>query len=208
MSGPFSLPTTVSRSTPRVRLMALAVVLAIALVACSDRPLLAGLWSALAAGIGFVFVVLAALGRAWTSLFIAGYKDARLVRTGPYAACRHPLYALSLLGMAGLGLGTRSLTLTAALLVVAWALHRRAMAAEDALLEATHGEAARAYRASVPALWPRWSTYEVPPSLEIRPPVVWKAFVDAASLLLAFALVATAHMLRMADVTPALLRLW
>lgn len=188
--------------------MAMAIVVVIGLVACSDRPLLTGIWSPLAAGVGFVFVVLAALGRAWTSLFIAGYKDARLVRTGPYAACRHPLYALSLLGVAGLGLCTRSLTLTVALLVLAWVLHRRAMAAEDALLEATHGEAARAYRAAVPALWPRWSGFEVPPSLEIRPPVAWKAFVDAATLLLAFALVDTAHVLRLAGVTPALLRLW
>lgn len=208
MSGPIPLPTTVSRSTPRVRLMALAVVLVIGLVACSERPLLPGVRSPLAAGFGFVFVVLAALGRVWTSLFIAGYKDTQLVRAGPYAACRHPLYALSLLGMAGLGLGTRSLTLTAALLAVAWVLHRRAIAAEDALLEVTHGEAARAYRAAVPALWPRWTGYEVPPSLEIRPPVVWKAFVDAASLLLAFALVDVAHVLRLAGVTPALLRLW
>jgi len=188
--------------------MALAVVLVIGLVACSERPLLTGAWSPVAAGIGFALVVFAALGRAWTSLFIAGYKDTRLVRTGPYAACRHPLYALSLLGMAGLGVGTRSLTLTAALLVVAWALHRRAMADEDALLEATHGEAARAYRAAVPALWPRWSGYDVPASLEIRPPVVWKAFLDAATLLLGFALVDIAHLLQAAGVTPSLLRLW
>lgn len=188
--------------------MTLAIVLVIGLVACSERPLLTGIWSPLAAGVGFVFVVLAALGRVWTSLFIAGHKDTRLVRTGPYAACRHPLYALSLLGMTGLGLGTRSLTLTAALLVVAWALHRRAIAAEDELLEAMHGEAARAYRATVPALWPKWAGYEVPASLEIRPPVVWKAFLDAATLLLAFALVQVAHGLRLAGVTPALLRLW
>jgi protein-S-isoprenylcysteine O-methyltransferase Ste14 len=202
------MPSTVSRSTPRVRLMTLAVVAVIVLVAFSTRPLLVGPWSAVAAALGFVLVVVAALGRAWTSLFIAGFKDTQLVRTGPYATCRHPLYALSLLGMTGLGLASRSLTLTAALLAVGWMLHRRAIAAEDTLLEATHGEAARAYRANVPAWLPRWTRHALPVSLEIRPPVAWKAFVDAAALLLAFALVDLAHVLQVAGVTPAILRLW
>jgi protein-S-isoprenylcysteine O-methyltransferase Ste14 len=202
------LPSTVSRSTPRVRLMTFAILAVVVLVAVSARPLLAGTWSAVAAAIGFVLVVVAALGRAWTSLFIAGFKDAQLVRTGPYATCRHPLYALSLLGMTGLGLASRSVTLLVALVALAWVLHRRAIAVEDALLEATHGEAARDYRASVPALLPRWSRYAVPASLEIRPPVAWKAFLDAATLLLAFALVDLAHVLQVAGVTPSLLRLW
>jgi protein-S-isoprenylcysteine O-methyltransferase Ste14 len=203
-----SLPSTVSRSTPRVRLLTLAVALCIVVVAVAERPLLQGAGSPLTAGAGFALVVVAALGRAWTSLFIAGSKDVDLVRAGPYAACRHPLYALSLVGTLGLGLGTRSVALTAALVALAAWLHHRAAAAEDALLESIHGDSARAYRASVPALLPDWSKYEVPGTLEIQPKVAWKAFLDAASLLLAFALVDLAHVLQVAGVTPTLLRLW
>ena len=201
------LPTNVSRSTPRVRFMALSIAACILAVAVAERPALTGAAAVLAGLVGFACVVVAALGRLWTSLFIAGFKDTSLVQSGPYAACRHPLYALSLLGMLGLGLATRSITLSMALLVTAIVLHSRAMRAEDAALDATHGEAARRYRAAVPALLPDFSKYRVPDTLEIRPRVVWKAVLDAGTLLLAFAAIQAAHVLQVAGVTATWLRL-
>lgn len=196
-----------SRSTPRVRLMALAVVACIVLVAVTERTTFAGLASGVAGFVGFVLVAIAATGRFWTSLFIAGRKDATLVQVGPYAACRHPLYLLSLLGMLGLGLVTRSVVLLMALVGIAAVLHRSAMRAEDGLLESTHGEAARRYRDEVPALLPDWSRYTVPEFLEIQPRVVWKAVVDAGSLLLALALVQAAHVWQHAGTIAPLWRL-
>ncbi|MDH4167520.1 MAG: isoprenylcysteine carboxylmethyltransferase family protein [Gammaproteobacteria bacterium] len=185
-----------SRSTPRVRLMALAVVACIILVAVTERPTFSGFVSGMAGFLGFVLVAIAALGRLWTSLFIAGRKDTTLVLSGPYAACRHPLYLLSLIGMLGLGLATRSVVLLLALVSIAALLHVGAMRVEDALLERTHGDAARRYRAQVPALVPAWSRYAVPAWMEIQPRVVWKAVLDAGSLLLALALVQAAHVLQ------------
>jgi protein-S-isoprenylcysteine O-methyltransferase Ste14 len=196
-----------SRSTPRVRLMALAVLACIVMVALTDRPTLQGSASLLAGFVGFMLVAVAALGRFWTSLFIAGSKDATLVQVGPYAACRHPLYLLSLLGMLGLGLATRSVVLLLALVGIAAVLHLGAMRAEDALLESAHGEAARRYRDQVPALLPDWSRYAVPELLEIQPRVVWKAVVDAGSLLLALALVQAAHAMQHAGIIAPLWRL-
>jgi protein-S-isoprenylcysteine O-methyltransferase Ste14 len=201
------LPTNVSRSTPRVRLMALAIAACILAVAVSERQALTGAAAVLAGLAGFACVAVAALGRLWTSLFIAGFKDTSLVQSGPYAACRHPLYALSLLGMLGLGLATRSITLSLALLVTAVVLHSRAMRAEDAALAATHGEAALRYREAVPSLLPDFSKYRVPETLEIRPRVVWKAVLDAGTLLLAFAAIQVAHVLQVAGVTATWLRL-
>jgi protein-S-isoprenylcysteine O-methyltransferase Ste14 len=176
--------------------MAMAIVACILLVALTERPTFTGFASGLAGFLGFVLVALAALGRLWTSLFIAGRKDATLVQVGPYAACRHPLYLLSLIGMLGLGLATRSVVLLLALVGIAALLHLGAMRAEDALLEQAHGDAARRYRDQVPALIPDWTRYSVPELLEIQPRVVWKAVVDAGSLLLALALVQAAHLLQ------------
>jgi protein-S-isoprenylcysteine O-methyltransferase Ste14 len=173
--------------------MAMAVIVCIVLVALTERPTFTGLASGLAGFLGFVLVALAALGRFWTSLFIAGRKDAALVQVGPYAACRHPLYLLSLIGMIGLGLATRSIVLLLALAAISALLHFGAMRAEDALLEGAHGAAARRYREQVPALIPDGARYSVPELLEIRPRVVWKAVLDAGSLLLALALVQAAH---------------
>lgn len=198
----------VSPSTPRVRVMAVTVVACVAAVAVTQRgwPGSAALGTA-AALLGFILVSLAALGRAWTSVFIAGSKDAKLIQAGPYAACRHPLYALTLVGMLGLGLATRSATLTALLLGVAIVTHLRALRTEDATLVERHGDAARAYQASIPALVPRMSRYVVPETLQVQPRVLWKAFVDAGSLLLAYALITVAHLLQTSGATPALLRL-
>jgi protein-S-isoprenylcysteine O-methyltransferase Ste14 len=199
----------VSRSTPRVRAMTAAILACAVLVAVSSRPWLAGngVASGLAGFAGFALVVIAALGRLWTSLFIAGYKDDSLVQDGPYATCRHPLYLLTLVGALGLGLATRSLTLACGLLAFTALLHARALRAEDANLVRRHGEAARHYQSQVPALWPDFARCRVPDMARIRPRLVWKAVLDAGSLLLAFALVQAAHALQSSGVTPAWLRL-
>ena len=183
--------------------MAIAVIVCIVMVALTERPTFTGFANGLVGFLGFVLVAVAALGRFWTSLFIAGRKDAALVQVGPYAACRHPLYLLSLIGMIGLGLATRSVVLLLALVGIAALLHAGAIRAEDALLESTHGAAARRYREQVPALIPDWSRYSVPELLEIQPRVVWKAVLDAGSLMLALALVQAAHLLQHAGaITP------
>ena len=173
---------TTSRSTPRLRLTALALATLLVLVAISERTLavgLAGLWLQLG---GLLCVAAAALGRVWTSVFIAGFKDSQLVRRGPYARLRHPLYALSLLAMLGIALTTRSAMLGATLLVLSAVQFAIAARAEDSLLGERYGADFARYAAAVPAFLPGGLRGDVPDSLEVRPRVLWKAFVDAASL--------------------------
>jgi hypothetical protein len=54
----------------------------------------------------------------------------------------------------------------------------------------------------VPAFLPDWSAYRVPETLEVRPRVFWKAFLDAGSLLGLYALVRLADQLQRAGITP------
>lgn len=192
---------TTSRSTPRLRLTALLLLGLLVLVATSERSA-SGFAGLLLQLTGLACVACAALGRVWCSVFIAGYKDAELVRAGPYSALRHPLYALSLLAMLGIGLTTRSAALTVALLVVFAAIHARAAREEDRLLRSAHGEAFERYAATVDAFRPRWSAYRVPQALEIRPRVLWKAFLDAGTLLGVWALLVLADALQRAAFTP------
>ncbi|HSD75053.1 MAG TPA: methyltransferase, partial [Steroidobacteraceae bacterium] len=102
---------TTSISTARVRLTLAWYALVVLLIAVSERPWTHHWSGAAALVLGLLLMSCAALGRAWTSLFIAGHKDERLVTTGPYALCRHPLYALSLLGGLGVGLASRSVVI-------------------------------------------------------------------------------------------------
>jgi len=179
----------------------------VGLVAVAERPLAGSLAGELLMLLGLACIVVAALGRLWTSLFIAGFKDAELVCRGPYAALRHPLYLLSLLAMLGVGLASRSLALTCGMVTVFGVVYARAARREDAWLRETHGAGFEAYRREVRAFLPRWTALRAPESLEIRPRVLAGAFLDASSLLGLYALLRLADALQRAGVTPTLLAL-
>ena len=174
---------TTSVSTPRIPLIQALYLLMLALVAMSNGRFLQGGPALLAQSAGFLLVVTAVLGRLWITLFIAGRKNAELVREGPFAMCRHPLYLASVVGAIGIGLTTLSLTLTIALPLVVGAIVFTAARREDTALLAVHGEAWREYRASVPAFWPDWSHRRVPDTVAVPLRIYRKAFLDAASFL-------------------------
>lgn len=198
---------TASRSTPRLRLTALLLAAVLVLVAIAEKPVAGGAAAVWLPWLGFVLVVLAALGRIWASSFIAGRKDRELVTVGPYARCRNPLYSWSWLAMVGIGLASRSATLTVALAVLfAW-LYARAARAEEVVLAEIHGDAFRRYAAATPAFVPRVSAGPLPASWTIHPAVFAKALVDAASLLGFYALVRVADLAQQAGWLPTLLRL-
>ena len=193
---------TTSRSTPRLRLTAVLLAATLLLVATSERTAASGVAGLLLQLAGFSCIGCAALGRIWSSLFIAGYKDTQLVRGGPYAMLRHPLYALSLVAMLGAGLTTRSVTITAVLLATFAVIYRAAARAEDRFLRGSHGAAFDHYARTVRAFLPRWSSYAVPESLDVRPRVLGKAFLDAGTLLGLWALLVLADALQRAGITP------
>ena len=94
------------------------------------------------------------LGRNW-SLVARMRTDHELVRTGPYARVRHPIYLgmLFFLFAFAAGLGHWAQLLVALPIFVAGTAIRTRL--EDNLLEQQFGEAFRDYRRSTPALIPR-----------------------------------------------------
>jgi protein-S-isoprenylcysteine O-methyltransferase Ste14 len=94
------------------------------------------------------------LGRNW-SLVARMRTDHELVRTGPYAHVRHPIYLgmlLSLFAFA-VGLGHWAQLLIALPLFIAGTAIRTRV--EDGLLEQQVGETFRDYRSSTPAIIPK-----------------------------------------------------
>jgi protein-S-isoprenylcysteine O-methyltransferase Ste14 len=184
---------TQSTSTPRLR-ATFAIYLALLVAAAFVGPREFGPLTYYVTGIaGFLCVAAACLGRIWCSVFIAGHKDASLITTGPYAACRHPLYSLSLLGALGLGLTTRSAVLSAIVLLLIFALVVAAAAREERFLAGAFPAEFAAYAAATPnKWWPAIPRTPPPESIEVRPSVYWKAFLDAGSFLLLWLLVAVA----------------
>ena len=184
---------TESASTPRLRAtFAIYLALVAATTVIGAREIPAG-WHYLAGFAGFLCVAVACLGRICCSLFIAGHKDEVLVTTGPYAACRHPLYSFSLLGALGLGLTSRSVLLCIAVVVLIAALVIYAASCEEQFLADAFPEEFRAYLVATPNKWlPKSGRTALPAALDVRPAVFWKAFLDAASFFLLWVLVALA----------------
>ncbi len=193
--------------TPRVRLHFACYALAIATTVVTTGRCFEGGAGLAAQAAGFLLVAAAVLWRLWTTLFITGRKDTELVREGPYAACRHPLYLGSVVAAAGIGLTTRSLTLCLALPLAIGAFAAVAARREDAALAAAHGAAWRAYRDATPAFRPAWRRMGLPETVNVPPAIYRKAFLDAASFLLLWLLVLLAETLRAGGAWQPMLRL-
>lgn len=198
---------TTSASTPRLRLTLLWYVGLLAAAAFTRPTLLSAPVAVLIDMLALLLVGIAVLGRIWCSVYIAGRKDEHLVVDGPYSTCRHPLYTLSLVGGAGLGLATHSMLLTGATLMLLGVLFARAAAAEEAFLAQRHGEAFHAYARTTRRFWPRLARHAVAERLQIQPRVLWKAFVDAGAFLLLYALVVAARQAQALQGLPTLLDL-
>ena len=189
---------TESASTPRLRAtfaIYLALLATTAVIGPQELP--AWLYYGMSI-VGFICVCLACLGRIWCSVFIAGHKDAELVTTGPYARCRHPLYACSMLGALGLGLTSKSWLLCAITVLMIVALVVYAASCEEQFLADAFPEQFKAYVAATPNLWWPVRGAALPEHLDVRPAVFWKAFLDGGSFFLLWLLVAVAAEFRLA----------
>lgn len=94
------------------------------------------------------------LGRNWSAT-IAANAQHELVRSGPYAWVRHPIYAGLLLAFAGGVIVRGDLSALAGSAVMVFALVRK-QRLEERWLSELFGAAYASYRDDVPALMPRW----------------------------------------------------
>jgi len=129
--------------------------------------------------IGLFLVAVASLGRMWCSLYIAGYKNDKLVTKGPYSICRNPLYFFSMLGVAGIGLATETITFTLVLLAIFGLYYPFVIRHEDKRLSSRFAEDYARYRAEVPAFLPRLSNLTEPVEYVVKP-VIYKRHIFSA----------------------------
>jgi protein-S-isoprenylcysteine O-methyltransferase Ste14 len=106
----------------------------------------------LAAGLGFSVWARVHLGRNWSGIVTLKDKH-ELIRSGPYAWVRHPIYTGLLLGFVGSAIARDEWRGVLAVVIVHVALWRKLRLEERWMVE-TFGDAYRRYRAEVPALIP------------------------------------------------------
>ncbi|HXZ97541.1 MAG TPA: isoprenylcysteine carboxylmethyltransferase family protein [Burkholderiales bacterium] len=129
--------------------------------------------------IGTFFVGIATIGRCWSLLYVAGYKNDTLITVGPYSITRNPLYFFTLVGAIGVALVTRTFTFVALGALWFWVFYPGVLRAEEQRLAALHGGEFEEYRRRVPRFWPRLHAALVEPEEYMVCPVPFrKRLVD------------------------------
>ena len=129
--------------------------------------------------IGMVLVGIASLGRMWCSLYIAGYKDNRLVTKGPYSISRNPLYFFSLLGVIGIGCCTETFTFPIVFTILFGLYYPLIIKGEAQRLKQLFGGEFEDYVQKVPAFFPKISLLDEPQNYHVIPATYRKHIFSA-----------------------------
>ena len=155
-----------------------------------------------------VLTSLAAVGRLWCSLYIAGYKKSCLVTDGPYAMSRNPLYFFSMLGALGVALMTHTFSIPVLVLISFAIYYPNVIRAEESDLMRIHGAPFEAYRSQTPAFFPKWPLLKEPETYQVKPRVFRNHMGSALWFTLAAGLIVLLQAARTSGGIPALLSLY
>ena len=147
-----------------------------------------GLWHEDIEIVGMVLIGLCVLGRTWCSLFIGGHKNEEIIRTGPYAVVRNPLYAFSVVAAGATGLLAGSITVGVLFALLIFLIFDRVIRKEETFLLNKFDGPYRDYLTTTPRWLPNWHLWENADTLIIRPNLVLITFRDASLFYLAYPL--------------------
>jgi protein-S-isoprenylcysteine O-methyltransferase Ste14 len=152
-------------------------------------------------GIGTFFIAASVFGRLWSALYIGGRKKVELVKAGPYAAVRNPLYVATLLGIFGIGLVFGSVVVAFFASVLSFLIFDRIVQSEESFLAGRFGAPYETYLAETPRWWPAWSRATIGGHIEVDVAVVMRTMREA---LIFFAILGVQPLLTMYDESGAL----
>jgi len=174
-SDPFAQGTFELWRKPISWVLAVGVILGALFTSSVFHGTTVGEWMEMA---GFVLLMVAALGRVWCALYIAGRKNQVLCTSGPYALSRNPLYFFSLIGVIGFGValqsGIATVVLCAAFGLYYWFVIRD----EERRLAQLFGADYTRYAAEVPRFFPKLAKPERIESYVVAPKVLERALTE------------------------------
>lgn len=156
---------------------------------------------------GLAGVLVSAFGRAWTSVYIAGYKTGTLISCGPYSVTRNPLYFFSMIGAIGIGLGSGSFLLLALVIILFGLYYPKVILKEEEHLKQIHGPEFVSYMERVPRFFPKISLYFEPDSYVVNTKQLRRAFVDASYFIIVYGVLQAIDRLHEAGVLPNYFRI-
>ncbi len=161
----------------------------IALIVFTSSRLTGSVAGALLAFFGLLLVGLSVAGRLWCSLYIAGYKNQQLIRSGPYSMTRNPLYFFSFLGFTGIGMATQSLTIGLGTAILFLLFYPYVIRHEESFLRREFGADFDDYMRTTPRFWPNPKLLHEPEKWQVNPRTFRREVGDVLGFVLAVALV-------------------
>lgn len=193
------------------RRLAIAFLIAIAAV---SAPFVCAIWLhtnplfyAQVEHAGIFLIVIAIAGRTWSAMHIGGHKKVLLIESGPYSIVRNPLYVFSLIGAAGIGAQTSSLTVAAVGTIATAVVLSLVVSKEEAYLREKFGDAFVRYTKRVPRFVPRIGIYRDVEQLTISTKIVYRTFLESSLFLLAIPVIDAIELARSLGWVPDLLHL-
>jgi protein-S-isoprenylcysteine O-methyltransferase Ste14 len=159
-------------------------------------------------GLGLIFVSIAACGRLWCMLYIAGYKTQKLVTAGPYSLCRNPLYIFSFIGTVGIGLGSATFTIPLVFIAAFFLYYPLTIKKEEDRLLEIHGEAFRNYCEKTPRYFPSVKNFHEPEQYKVDPRIFRRHVGNAILWVCFFGLWNLFECLRVGKWIPTLFSIW
>lgn len=136
---------------------------------------------------GWLFVGIGVMGRIWCSLYISGFKNAKLVTEGPYSLCRNPLYLFSYLGGVGIMFLTETFVFPILFTIYFLGYYHYVMRQEEVFLSKKYGTRYSDYVSTTPRFLPSFKNFKEPDFYQVSPKhfriflgqVVWFIWVAA-----------------------------
>jgi len=165
-----------------------------------------GFWDTTWEVVAFLLLVVAAIGRLWTSAYISGRKNNELVADGPYSLTRNPLYFFSSLGYMGAGLAFEKVSVALAFLVLFLLLHWPTILYEERKLRSKFGEEFDQYAREVPRFLPRLRKMVLLDTVTFKPVIFNRAVLDCTLILSVYGLAHAMEYFQNIGVIPILIR--
>ena len=157
---------------------------------------------------GCLLVGIGTLGRLWCSLYIAGYKNSRLITIGPYSVSRHPLYFFSLIGGIGIGLATETLFFVLVVILLFGFCYPSVIHSEEQRLLGLYGENFEAYCRETPIFFPRLSLLKEPDTYTVNPKIFRKNVFGALWFIWLVGILELIEALHESHILPAVFKLY